>query len=210
MPTTGDEWTTDTLRVYLLREVENANAQVQQQFVDLNVLLDERYGTQSKALDKAFVASETAMRTALEAAEKAVQAALTAAKEAVTKSEVAAEKRFESVNEFRGQLQDMIETLVSKIEVDAKFRSVADKADGTIERFERQNTKSDERIGALETRVATDVGGLEKRLSDRLVAIEVAAATITVLKSQMYTVFGVLLTAIGVSLALILALNGPG
>ncbi len=41
-----------------------------------------------------------------EAQEQAVTAALNAAKEAVQKAEVAAEKRFDAVNEFRGQLAE--------------------------------------------------------------------------------------------------------
>ncbi len=51
-----------------------------------------------------------------DAQEKAVAAALAAAKEAVTKAEVAAEKRFDSVNEFRNTLKDQTGTFVTRNE----------------------------------------------------------------------------------------------
>jgi len=46
----------------------------------------------------------------------AVDAALSAAKEAVIKAEMAAEKRFESVNEFRSTLADQQRTLIPRAE----------------------------------------------------------------------------------------------
>lgn len=55
------------------------------------------------------------------AQEKAVAAALAAAKEAVVKAEAAAEKRFESVNEFRQQLNDNQARLMTKDEAALRF-----------------------------------------------------------------------------------------
>ena len=59
--------------------------------------------------------------------DKAVQAALLSAKEAVLKAEVASEKRFESVNEFRGQLADQSATLMPRAEANTKFDSMNEK-----------------------------------------------------------------------------------
>jgi hypothetical protein len=50
--------------------------------------------------------------------------ALTSSKEAVGKAELATEKRFDSVNEFRGQLKDQAATLLPRAEADAKFNSM--------------------------------------------------------------------------------------
>lgn len=61
------------------------------------------------------------------AQELAVAAALTAAKEAVTKAEMASEKRFDSVNEFRNSLKDQQQTLASKAEVEVRFKFLEDK-----------------------------------------------------------------------------------
>lgn len=60
------------------------------------------------------------------AQELAVGNALTAAKEAVTKAEMASEKRFDSVNEFRNSLKDQQQTLATKAEVDVRFRFAED------------------------------------------------------------------------------------
>ena len=57
----------------------------------------------------------------------AVQAALQAAKEAVIKAETAADKRFESVNEFRAALSDQAKTQVTRIEWDASQSSMVEK-----------------------------------------------------------------------------------
>jgi hypothetical protein len=58
-----------------------------------------------------------------EAQEKAVAAALAAAKEAVAKAETSAEKRFDAVNEFRGQLKDQQATLMPRTEVDVRLKA---------------------------------------------------------------------------------------
>lgn len=100
----------------------------------LQLMLNERYATQTKALDAAFLAQQTAMRTALEAAEKAVQTALVSAEKAVGKAEVAAEKRFESVNEFRAQLNDQAATFPTRPEVEVRFASLTEKVDALAAR----------------------------------------------------------------------------
>jgi hypothetical protein len=77
---------------------------LQRQLDDLQRLLDDRYATQTKAIDKAFDAQQLAMRTAMDAAERAVQTAMQAEARATTKAEVAADKRFELLNELRGDV----------------------------------------------------------------------------------------------------------
>jgi hypothetical protein len=62
-----------------------------------------------------------------DAQEKAVAAALAAAKEAVAKAETAAEKRFDSVNEFRSTLKDQQATLMSRSEALAVIKAMEDK-----------------------------------------------------------------------------------
>jgi vacuolar-type H+-ATPase subunit E/Vma4 len=98
---------------------------------ELLAIINER----SKANDQRF-----------EAQERAVAAALAAEKEAVTKAESAAEKRFDSVNEFRGQLKDQTATFVPRAEmvallkgVDEKTRDNEDKINRLIARSEGAN-----------------------------------------------------------------------
>lgn len=74
-----DDWTVGTLREHFQRQLD-----------DLRSMLDERYRTQTEALKAAFAAQETAVGAALLSQEKAV-----------TKAEVAADKRFDLLNELR-------------------------------------------------------------------------------------------------------------
>ena len=64
---------------------------------------DRRYEDRFKAMDE---------KTSL---------ALTSSEKAVTKAEVATEKRFDAVNEFRGTLNDYQAKLLPRAEADAKF-----------------------------------------------------------------------------------------
>lgn len=93
----------------LIRAVERAQVNIaanrellESKIGDLGVKLDERYAMQTEAL-----------KAALEAAEKAVD-----------KANIANEKRFESVNEFRGQLNDIVTTLISRAEADARLSAL--------------------------------------------------------------------------------------
>ena len=62
-----------------------------------------------------------------EAQQKAVESALAAADRAVQKAEVAADKRFDSVNEFRNTLSDQTRTLIPRTEAEQQFRDVGEK-----------------------------------------------------------------------------------
>src|SRR5688500_8679557 len=102
-------WTVDALRAYfdtrldaqrdVLREQDAAAMRA---LTDLRLMLDERYATQTKALDAAFNAQQLAMQTAIASSDRAVQTAMQAEARAASKAEVAADKRFELLNELRG------------------------------------------------------------------------------------------------------------
>lgn len=79
--------------------------------------------------DQRFKAQTEGVSTALTAAEKAVAAALQAADRAVLKAEGSAEKRFESVNEFRSSLNDMVSRLIPREEADQRFGALREKLD---------------------------------------------------------------------------------
>jgi vacuolar-type H+-ATPase subunit E/Vma4 len=66
-----------------------------------------------------------------EAQEKAVNAALTSAERAVSKAEMASEKRFESVNEFRAALGDSSRLLMPRSEAEQRI-SALDKMIGDL------------------------------------------------------------------------------
>lgn len=58
-----------------------------------------------------------------EAMDEKTSLALTSSEKAVAKAEIATEKRFDSVNEFRGTLSDQAANLLPRREADAKFSS---------------------------------------------------------------------------------------
>ena len=97
-----------------------------------------------------YVAHAEAMRVEMDqryqqrfaAQESAVRSALTSAKEATQKAEVANEKRFESVNEFRATLADQAGRFVTRTEVEQLFRSLDDKVDTVTGRLERLDGRS--------------------------------------------------------------------
>jgi hypothetical protein len=62
-----------------------------------------------------------AVRTEIAASKDAATLALTAVDRAVQKAEAAAEKRFESVNEFRNTLADQQRTLMPRAETEIRF-----------------------------------------------------------------------------------------
>jgi hypothetical protein len=91
--------------------------------------------TLKEMVDRRFEDSDKAVQAALVSAEKAVTAALTAAKEAVNKAEIATEKRFESVNEFRGQLADQSSNLLPRAEYASQHKAIEDKIQGLTDRM---------------------------------------------------------------------------
>lgn len=72
-----------------------------------------------------YIAAGFAMHNT--AQEKAVNAALLAAQTAVQKAETAAERRFEAVNEFRGQLADQAANLMPRGEANVLFAGQSEK-----------------------------------------------------------------------------------
>ena len=75
--------------------------------ITLKEYIERRFGDQSKAID----------------------AALAAAEKAVTKAEIATEKRFDSVNEFRKTLSDQASGFLQRGEFSALHKSLVDKLD---------------------------------------------------------------------------------
>jgi hypothetical protein len=90
-----------------------------------------------KRYEERFQAQQKALELGLAGLVRETQAAQTAADRAVLKAEAATEKRFESVNEFRGTLDNQQRTLIPRSEVDVIVKGLEGK------------------IGNLETQVNT-------------------------------------------------------
>jgi hypothetical protein len=76
-----------------------------------------------------------------DAQEKAVNAALAASDRAVNKAEMASEKRFDAVNEFRAALNDSSRLLMPRSESEQSYKVLANK----IETLESRQNARDER-----------------------------------------------------------------
>jgi hypothetical protein len=144
-------WTVDTLRADMLSR-----------FSMLRDMLDERYATQTKALDAAFIAQQAAVEKALASQEKAVGTAQASAERASLKSDLASEKRFDSVNEFRAQQGDIIRTFMPRSEAEsiaasatARIKELAELISGAMSRTEAQalSERNAERIQELTNRL---------------------------------------------------------
>ena len=95
---------------------------------------EQRYEASQKALEAALVAQKDAVKEAFAAQKEAINAALASADRAVSKAEVASEKRFEGVNEFRAQLGDQQRTLMPRAEAENRLGTLAEKV-GILESF---------------------------------------------------------------------------
>ena len=84
---------------------------------------------QQIATQKTLISLREYVDIRFDAQEKAVNAALAAADRAVNKAEVASEKRFENMNEFRGALADSARLLMPRAEVEQSLKVLSNKVD---------------------------------------------------------------------------------
>lgn len=96
-----------------------------------------------EALDKLTDAKFVTFRTLVDSQAEKVALALTAADKAVLKAELATEKRFESVNEFRGQLADQAATLASRREMETMQLAINLRLDNLSERLTETTRRID-------------------------------------------------------------------
>jgi phage shock protein A len=73
----------------------------------------------------------------IEAAKEQAKLALTASDKAIAKAEIASEKRFESVNEFRAALTDASRNNITRTEVDSKIEALTEKIKDLGDRMNR-------------------------------------------------------------------------
>lgn len=110
-----------SLEIQLMRS-EEARAELKASLMAIINERDARY-------TERFESSNIALAAALSAQKEAVAAALSAADRAVLKAEIAAEKRFDGVNEFRQTLADQQRTLMPRSEVEVINKAMTDKID---------------------------------------------------------------------------------
>jgi hypothetical protein len=102
-----------------------------QKMVDRVTSLAERVDGLDRLTDAKFIT----FRTLIDSQAEKVALALAASDKAVQKAEVANEKRFDSVNEFRAQLTDQAATFMPRHEAEARWNGLAEKIDDLKERL---------------------------------------------------------------------------
>lgn len=158
-------WTIDTMYAHLKALIDARNQQLDERYATQTRAIDAAFDTQQTAMQTAFAAAEKAVdqrATTLDRefhehleqvrhenalaflnSDKAVQAALTSQKDAVTKAETATNKRFESVNEFRGQLNDQAALFLPRTEYDARHTNLEDRVTDITNRLNRSEGSRD-------------------------------------------------------------------
>jgi hypothetical protein len=123
-------WTPDTLRVLMHSEFDTIRAQIS--------ALDRLTEARSRAQDEK------------------VTLALASAQTAVTKAEVATERRFEGVNEFRSTLSDQAREFVTRRE----FEQLRDASNERIREMQTRLDKTEGRSGGLQSGYGFLVAGI--------------------------------------------------
>jgi hypothetical protein len=118
------EWTIETLHEHIRVLIAASDKRYEQRFECFEHNIELRFTEQKSA----------------------TAAALAAADRAVQKAETAAEKRFESVNEFRNTLGDQQRNLMPRSEVDVLVKGLESKVEGLKEQV---NQIHDERRGVV-------------------------------------------------------------
>lgn len=149
-PQPGSDWTTETLRQFMVEalSVRDANE------AERNLARDrhdaerdrryqERWEAQSRAVESAFLAQQIAM-----------QAALSSAKEAAAVLAVATNQRLEAMNEFRGTVNDVLAGAMPRSEAEARLNSILEKLSDANQRAEEARAAIVASVASVEARIA--------------------------------------------------------
>lgn len=127
-------WSLETAIDYLLSMIASKHAELKILIDGNDLRYEQRFAAAQRAIDAAFAAQKEAMMTAL-----------VAQQEAVTKAERATEKRFESVNEFRGTLDNQQRTLIPRSEVQEIRKTLEVEITNLTKIIDEVKAKSNER-----------------------------------------------------------------
>jgi hypothetical protein len=112
-------WTVETLHVYLQQQIDALREQLDLRATMEVRRLDGALAADDRRTTERITALEMDLRASIAAVAATAKQDAVAQKEAVTKAEVANERRFEGVNEFRAQLADQAGSFISRKESDA-------------------------------------------------------------------------------------------
>lgn len=187
-------WSSHTLFAYITTVIVETDRRYEQRFIaqeraiavatgTITGLLEER----DRRYEERFNAQQEALSVALAVVNKEFHehiiqvrdettAALVAADKAIVKSELANEKRFENVNEFRGQLADQAATFIPRKEAEQRIDNVAEKLAEAESRLSVTLTSIGSRLDLSAGRA--DGSNVEARLAAIAKQIEANSASI--------------------------------
>jgi hypothetical protein len=103
---------------------------------------------------------------------ESIAAALLSTKEAIVKAESASDKRYQSLNELRGAMSDLVSNMMSKSEGAATFKGHADKLDGLAASIQVSNLALENRVKREDLKeLKEEVAKLSEKISGVLISI---------------------------------------
>lgn len=152
---------------------------------------DQRFVSQEKAVAVALDTVNKEFHEHIRQVREETTLALQAADKAIAKSETATEKRFASVNEFRAQQADIIQTFARKDEVDTRFRGLTEKVEafatqalqiGSIamprNEYDRAHADLAERVIQVERNLADKLEAQTKAIEGRIALLQAQLSNI--------------------------------
>lgn len=152
-------WTNDTVLEYVKALFIETGKRNDDRLTALEAelrTLDDVIDSRRDALQKLTDERDRRYEQRFAAQEAAVQNALNSAEKAVTKAEIATEKRFEGVNEFRGQLADQARTFLPRQEYTVQHDPLVDR----VAKLETANVSADSQRAGSNTTVAYIISAL--------------------------------------------------
>lgn len=168
------QWTTETLRVYLLAEISALDQRLAAAIAAREqgrIYLLESLRTSDERLEQRFAQADRLVEQKLESLDRALSVALSSAQTAVAKAEQATERRFEATNAYREQLSDQANTFMPRTESTARWEATMERIENYAEMHRRDmvtvrdmadrlTASSDARLKALEAGNANMQGRL--------------------------------------------------
>ena len=124
--TENTEWTVATLKEFILRLFSEYDARIARLEVHSSALIHSQ---------------RNEINIAIQSVERLLQVAVKNTEDAVLKVEVANDKRFASVNEFRGALNDQQARMITRAEVEAKVDAVVKQTQDLTDRVNMMTGK---------------------------------------------------------------------
>ena len=118
--------------------------------IERDAKLTDKFSSLATATDKAFEAQKTLSDAVLSERDAKLTDKFASLATAINKAEIATEKRFESVNEFRAVLTSQQTTLLPRLEYDAGHRNLAELITSNVKTLSDTILTQKERIDKLD------------------------------------------------------------